>query len=123
MQRKISILSFLFIMALFSAPRVLICQTNQAFINNERYLSEILSRMNDTLRLTETEKNSIEKVHALMAIQKMQAWQNKQDTVFIRNKLNSIEKSRDSLYREALPSEKFQKYLQLKRYILVGPNN
>jgi hypothetical protein len=115
-----NVILILLMLAWFLVPENLLGQTSQNSTLNDPFLTGVFNRMHDSLKLTQIEKNNIEKAHALMTMQKMQAWQNKQDTIFIRNKLNSIEKSRDSLYREALPPEKFQKYLQLKRYILIG---
>lgn len=74
----------------------------------------VADKMADSLNLNNTQRNKIYEINLALHTQKMAARRSYTGRDAIRNAIQQIENSRDSLYRMALPEDKYLLYRQKK---------
>ena len=85
--------------------------------------AELLARrmantMRDTLALTGLQAQKVYTINLTLSTKKMQARTLSTDRIIVRNAIQTVEKTRDSLYRIELTATQYKLYLQKKRNII-----
>ena len=89
-------------------------QTNPA----TEVADKIAVKMRDSLSLSDSAKNAIYNINMFLHSEKMSARQQFGATDSLGRKIQQVENTRDSLYRNVLNEEKFQLYIQKKRNLI-----
>ncbi|MBV7532830.1 hypothetical protein [Chitinophaga sp. sic0106] len=83
----------------------------------------ICKRMKDSLFVSSTQLDSLQIITIGLSQQKQAARLSTTDQELLRSKMQAIENSRDSLFRNVLTSEQFRLYKAKKGYFLNGSSN
>ena len=76
------------------------------------------SKMKNSLLLNEQQRSIIYSINILLAEQKDAARKTSTDRLIIGKKLQKIENTRDSLYKQILTTKQYENYIQKKAEIL-----
>jgi hypothetical protein len=80
--------------------------------------NKIAQRMKDSLVLSKKVRDELARINLSLADQKAAAWSLFTDSTAIRNYLQQVENTRDSLYKTVLPEDKYLLYQQRKRRLV-----
>lgn len=79
----------------------------------------IADKMKDTLALTNQQRAMLFKINMELYHKKMMARKKSTDRNIVGAEIQSIEKSRDTLYKEMLSAQQYQGYMQKKRNLVT----
>lgn len=89
-------------------------QVNNGNSVAENLAKKIADKMKDTLALTEQQRNSIFEINMQIHNRKMEKRKQYANDPLMGNQLQRVENTRDSLYRNVLPEDKFILYKKKK---------
>lgn len=84
----------------------------------EQLAAHIAQKMKDSLTLTDLQKSQLYSINMQLHERKSLVYQQYTAPDSLRIYLQRVENTRDSLYKEALPLEKFELYLQRKKSLI-----
>lgn len=93
-------------------------QSNNQIDNGERLAKKMAQRMKDSLNLTGNQMNQLVRINLSIHNQKKHVMQSGIGRDSIRKQLQMIENTRDSLYREIIPAEKYNNYRSKKKGLI-----
>lgn len=86
----------------------------QVMVSSRQYHATFSAKMKDSLKLTNIEFEGIEKVNNGIEEKKAKAWRDEKNRVELQKLLQSIERTRDTLYSSVLPPDKYLLYKKIK---------
>ena len=93
-------------------------QNNNQIDQGQRFARKIALKIKDSLNLNGNEMNQLEAINLSIHNQKKQAMASGLGRDSIGRRLQRIEGTRDSLYRQVLPADKFDLYKQKKKNLV-----
>jgi len=92
--------------------------TNAQTTPAEQLANKIAQKMKDTLSLSDAQKQSIYQANLQLHNQKLQVRQQQIQIDSLTNRIQVIEKTRDTLYHSHLSAQQYQLYKQKKRNLI-----
>jgi hypothetical protein len=107
-------MKYLIVTMLFFGLRFSYSQSDTTRGRGDIVAARIADKLADSLILTGTQRDRIYRINLALHTQKMAARRSYTGRDAIRNAIQQIENSRDSLYRMVLPEDKYLVYRQKK---------
>jgi hypothetical protein len=93
-------------------------QPNNQIDNGQRLAKKVAQKIKDSLNLTGQQMNQLADINLNVHNQKKQVMSSGWSRDSIGRQLQRIENTRDSLYKQVIPAEKFEAYRKKKRNLV-----